>query len=141
MRRFAAIVFALSAVAAAPAAQQSIVGVWYEEANYGGSRVISVWDIKADGTYSSVYRRCLDTGEEDSHQEGNWTYTNGRMHTVSATSSLRYFTNEYQTISNDGRVWVYRAVSGDGYNTYGPVTFRDTRVTPDAKLPTCATTS
>lgn len=141
MRKLAAIVLALACVAAAPAAQQSVVGVWYEEANYGGSRVISVWDIKADGTYISVYRRCRPEGEEDSRQEGHWTYANGKMRTVAGTASLSYFVNEYETVSNDGRVWVYRATSGDGFNTWGPVTFRDLKVQPGARLPTCDTTS
>ena len=138
---FAAILIALSLVAAAPAAQQSIVGVWYEEAHYGGSRVISVWDIKADGTYHSVYRRCLPQGEQDSVQDGHWTYADGKMRTVSAKPNLSYYTNVYETVSNDGRVWVYRAISGDGFNEFGPVTFRDIRVTPGSKLPTCDTMS
>jgi hypothetical protein len=100
-----------------------------------------VWNIKGDGTYESVYRRCLPQGEDDSNAAGRWTYVNGRIKTVSATSALSYVVNEYETQSNDGRIWVYRAVSGDGYNTYGPVTFRDTRVQQGAKLPTCDTSS
>lgn len=143
MRALFAIAFAfVTASAVAADTQRSIVGVWYEEANYGGSRVISVWDLKADGSYESVYRRCLPQGgEADSASSGRWTYVNGRIKTVSPTAQLTYVVNEYQTESNDGRIWVYRAISGDGYDTYGPVTFRDTRVQAGAKLPTCDTTS
>ena len=135
-RATAAAGLALFLVAAAAPAEKSIVGVWYEDLTYGGARVISVWNIKSDGTFTSLYRRCLQKGESDSADFGEWTYANGRLRTKSLASGWPVL-NEYQTQSNDGHIWVYRGVAGDGFQKYGAVQFRDIRVGPDSKLPTC----
>jgi hypothetical protein len=126
---------------AAQAAQDSIVGVWYEDVTYGGSRVISVWDIKPDGTFTSVYRRCLPEGESSTSSTGTWTSVNGRTRTVTQGNGAWPVIDEYQTESNDGHIWVYRGAAGNGFEKYGPVRFRDIRVGPDSKLPTCDLTS
>lgn len=120
---------------AAAAAEPSIVGVWYEEADYGGSHVISIMTIRADGTYNAVYRRCLDQGALDSSSAGRWTYANRKLTMVEGNGRA----DEYQTESNDGRVWVYRGAAGPGFEKFGAVRFRDTRVGADSRLPTCDT--
>jgi hypothetical protein len=141
MRAFA-FVIVLLAMPAAQAAETSIVGDWYEEATYGGSRVISILRIKADGTYVGAYRRCAAGGPIDSISEGHWTVQGKR---VRMTTRSRFggadVWDDYETVSNDGRVWIYRAVAGNGFNTFGAVTFRDVKVTAESKLPTCDTIS
>jgi len=123
----------------AHAAQSSIVGDWYEEAVYGGSRTISVLHIKADGSFSAVYRTCLKHGELDNTDSGRWTEQNGkiRMMTDMANGVMSFAIDDYETKSNDGHIWVYQGVAGEGFAKYGPVTFRDVRVTADSKVPSC----
>jgi hypothetical protein len=141
MRAFFAFAFALLFAPTALAAEASIVGDWYEEAIYGGSRVISILRIKADGTYTGAYRRCAAEGPVDSVSEGRWTVQGKRVRmTVRSRFGLETW-DEYETVSNDGRVWVYRAVAGNGFNTFGAVTFRDVKITAESRLPTCDTLS
>lgn len=128
-----------AAVAAMPTTQQ-IAGVWYEEAHYDGARVISIADFHADGTYRFLFRRCLDAHQEqDTVETGHWTYANGRMKTVPDLPTMA--TNEYQTDSFDGRVWQYHHAAGFMFEVDGPLKFRDIRVQPGARLPTCDATS
>lgn len=134
MRRVMGMIAGLLLIAAA-AAEQSIVGTWYEEADYGGSHVISILTIRADGTYSAVYRRCLQQTAVDSSGSGRWTYANRRLRMTERDGTA----DEYVTESNDGRVWIYRGASGPGFQKFGAVRFRDTRVGPDSQLPTCDT--
>jgi hypothetical protein len=127
-------------VSAAAATEQSIAGVWYEEAHYDGARVISIADFHVDGSYRFLFRRCRDGGQEqDTVETGYWTHTNGRLKTVPDIPGMA--TNEYQTDSYDGRVWEYHHVAGYMFEVDGPLKFRDIRVQPGAKLPTCDTTS
>lgn len=130
---------ALPAAAAAPTTQQ-VVGVWYEEAHYDGSRVISIADFHADGTYKFLFRRCLGVGREQNTVEtGRWIYSNGHMKTVPDITAMA--TNEYDTDFYDGRVWEYHHVGGYRFGVDGPLKFRDVRVQAGAKLPTCDATS
>ena len=124
-------------VAPVLAAEQSIVGTWYEDVTYGGQRVISVWTLKADGTFAGLYRHCLPQhGEQDTTSSGHWTYASGHLRTREESGTWP-IVDEYQTESNDGHVWVYRGVAGPDYVTYGPVRFRDLKVEPGSKVPTC----
>lgn len=139
MWRSVAILLGMLAAAQAHAAEPSIVGVWYEDVIYGGSRQISIWVIKPDGTFTSLFRHCLPPPQEetDSTASGRWTYANGRVRTMETSAAGWPIVNEYQTESNDGHIWVYRGVAGDGYMRYGAVRFRDVKVEPGSKLPTC----
>jgi hypothetical protein len=142
MRAVLGLLFALLFVPAALAAEASIVGDWYEEVTYGGSRVISILRIRPDGTYTGVYRRCAEQGPVDSVTEGRWSYQNRRLRMTSRRPlSVAEIWDEYETESNDGRIWVYRGVAGNGFSQYGAVKFRDVRITPDSKLPACDTIS
>lgn len=137
-----AVIVMVCCLAAAPAAaaEHSIVGVWYEEAKYGGHSVISVADIKADGTYSVTFRHCLMRGEQDTYEIGRWSYANGIMR-LDRYGAQGYFTSAYQTDSLDDRTWTYHLVSGPGLSAFGPLRFRDTRVEPGAKVPSCDVSS
>jgi hypothetical protein len=142
MRAILALVFTFVFVPAAIAAEASIVGDWYEEATYGGSRVISVLRIRPDGTFSGAYRRCAANGPIDTVSEGRWTYQNRRLRmTFRSRFGAAEVWDEYETESNDGRIWVYRGVAGNGFSQYGAVMFRDVKITPDSKLPACDTIS
>ena len=100
------LVFALLCVPAAMAAEATIVGDWYEEVTYGGSRVISILRIRPDGTYTGVYRRCTEHGPIDSMTEGRWTYQNRKVRmTWRRPLSVADVWDEYETESLDGRVW------------------------------------
>ena len=136
-RTLAGAIVCLLLAGGAAAAEQSIVGVWYEDVTYGGSRVISVLEINPDGTYQSVHRRCLNPGEQDTADAGHWTYANGHLRLSAMGNDGWPVVDEYQTESIDGRVWVYRGVAGHGFQLYGPVKFRDLKVVPGAKLPSC----
>jgi hypothetical protein len=126
---------------AAGAAEQSVVGRWYEEARHSGTRVLSIADIKADGTYTVEFRDCTANGPVDYVVAGHWTYANGVFRITKERNGMVYAVDEYRTESNDGSVWEYRIVSGWGFNRYGPVKFRDVKVTAESKLPTCDTLS
>jgi hypothetical protein len=142
MRAFLTLAFLLQFMPAALGADASIVGDWYEEVTYGGSRVISILRIRPDGSYTGVYRRCAQEGPVDTVSEGRWTYHSRRLRmTVQSRSGGPDVWDEYETESNDGRVWIYRGVAGNGFSQYGAVKFRDVRITPESKLPTCDTIS
>ncbi|HWA31197.1 MAG TPA: hypothetical protein VG867_08860 [Rhizomicrobium sp.] len=128
---------------AALAVQQSIVGDWYEEAEYGGYRTISIGHFRADGTFTVEFRRCLRPGEMDDTDTGSWTYANGdlRMTTQTRDGFWVFDIEDYQTVSNDGRSWIYKSVSGSAVERYGRIVFHDIRVTPDSKVPSCDLTS
>jgi hypothetical protein len=129
--------------AAAQATEMSVVGDWYEDTVYGGERTIAVGHFKSDGSFSVDFRRCLKQGELQHTDTGHWVYANGKLRmTTEASNGFWIFDIEdYETISNDGRIWVYKSVAGPGFRQYGPVQFRDIRVTPDSKAPSCDLTS
>jgi hypothetical protein len=130
---------ALSARAATP----SIVGDWFEDETYGGARTIAVGHFKPDGTFSVDFRTCLKKGFLDHTETGLWNYTGGKLEMTTQTNNgfWVYDTEDYQTISNDGHLWIYKSTAGSGFQEYGQVTFRDVRVEPDAKPPGCDLTS
>ncbi len=136
MRRLPILATALLLGGAAAAAEQSVVGTWYEDVTYGGARVISVWTLRADGTFTGLYRHCLEHGERDTASQGHWTYANGRLRTREE-SGYWPIVDEYQTVSNDGHVWVYDGVAGPDFVAYGRVRFRDLKVEPGSRVPTC----
>lgn len=130
------------AATAFPSPQQ-IIGVWYEESWHRGPRIISTATIRADGTVTALFRTCTPQGQGiDTFWQGRWTYANGLLR-IAILNSAGQVTgvDEYQTESFDGRIWVYRLISGPGFNRVGPVRFRDTRVTAESRLPTCQTVS
>jgi hypothetical protein len=48
---------------------------------------------------------------------------------------------DYQTISNDGKVWVYKSIAGDAFQEFGQITFRDLKVVPTSTMSGCDLTS
>ena len=124
---------------AARAAGNSIVGNWYEEATYGGYRTISIAHFHGDGTFTVEFRRCLHPGELDSTDTGTFTYAGGTLRMITQTRNgfWTFDIEDYRTSSNDGQVWVYKSVSGPGVEQYGHLVFRDVRVTPASKVPSC----
>jgi hypothetical protein len=136
---FALLIATLSFLPAARAAEASIIGVWYEEVTYGGSRNISIMRLNKDGSFSATHRQCLKHGYRDDAESGRWEYQGDRLRLITnkvgtmATEAV----NDYRTESNDGRVWVYRGIAGPGFMRYGPVSFRDVYVTKDSELPNC----
>ena len=140
--------FALPALlllaAAAPAAKPSVAGIWYEEATYpDGTLVISIADLRPDGTYTATFRHCLPQGQQDRVQVGHWSYANGMMHLTKEYEPYHfvYATEDYQTESFDGHVWTYKLVKSSDPFAVGPGEFRDTLVAPGAKVPDCNATS
>ncbi|HEY2034086.1 MAG TPA: hypothetical protein VGH02_10415 [Rhizomicrobium sp.] len=123
----------------AQAAEKPIVGDWYEEATYGGYRTISIGHFHADGTFTVEFRKCLQPGELDNTDTGHYTYENGhlRMITEARDGFWTLDIEGYQTSSNDGQMWIYKSTSGDAVAKYGPILFKDVRVTPTSKVPTC----
>jgi len=119
------------------------IGYWYEEAHYGGQRVLELLHIKPDGTFSSHHRICIPHHPEEDDNSGYWSYESGKMRlTTTRIDGLpTYSADNYLTESYDGQIWAYRAIGGDAYKIYGPVRFRDVRVTADSKLPACDLTS
>jgi hypothetical protein len=136
---YAVLLAGLFSLSAARAAQPSIVGDWFEDAFYGGSRVIALLHIKADGTFQGEYRTCLPHGVEDSTDAGQWSYADGGTRWI--TKSLDGVVDEYRIESNDGRLWIYTGAAGAGFVRYGAVRFKDVRVTADSKMPNCDLTS
>jgi hypothetical protein len=124
---------------AAHAATPSIVGDWFEDETYGGQRTIAVGHFKADGSFAVDFRTCLKKGFLDHTEAGTWTYTGGKLEMTTQTNNgfWVYDINDYQTVSNDGHLWVYKSSAGPGFQEYGPVTFRDVRVGAGSKPPTC----
>lgn len=124
---------------AAQAAEQSIIGDWYEEAVYGGYRTISISHFRADGTFTVEFRKCLQPGELDNTDTGHFTYANGklRMITEARDGIWTLDIEDYETASNDGRAWTYKSVSGPAVERYGHIVFKDIRVTPSSKVPSC----
>ena len=144
MRLGYAVLFASAvALSTGHAAEQSIVGDWYEDENYGGQRTIAVGHFKEDGSFSVEFRTCLKQGSLDHTDTGHWTYANGRLRmTTEANNGFwTYEIEDYQTLSNDGHVWIYKSMAGPAFQQYGTVTFHDVRVTPDSKAPSCDLTS
>ena len=139
---FAAAALTAGAVHAAASAshEQSIVGTWYEDVNYGGQRVISVWTLKPDGTFDGLYRHCLEHGEEDTRSTGHWTYAEGHLRTVTE-GGYWPVVDEYDTESNDGHIWIYKGAAGSNFLLYGAVRFRDIKVEPGSTVPACQTIS
>ena len=130
---------ALLTFAGVQAAVPSIVGTWYEEAHYGGSEIISILQINPDGTYTSTHRQCLKRGHVDDRDDGRWEYDGKtlRLATRNVDGTADGYVNEYRTDSIDDRIWVYVGVAGPGFRHFGPVRFRDVRVTKDSKVPDC----
>lgn len=133
----------LLAAAAPLPTPQTIVGIWYEEAKYpDGHFVISIADIRADGSYVATFRHCLELGHSDTVQRGHWSYANGFMHITKELSGVAYASEDYKTTSFDGHVWEYDFVSGSGTTgANGPGHFRDTRVAAGGRMPDCGATS
>lgn len=131
-------------VSSAAAATSSIVGDWFEDETYGGGRTIAVGHFKADGSFSVDFRECTKPKPKDHTEAGTWTYANGKLELTTASGAggfLSYDVEDYQTLSNDGHLWVYKSTAGPLFNIYGPVTFRDERVLPGSKPPGCDLTS
>jgi hypothetical protein len=126
-------------VSAAHAATPSIAGDWFEDETYGGQRTIAVGHFKADGNFSVDFRVCLKKGFLDHTETGFWTYSGGKLTMTTQTNKGMWVndTEEYQTVSNDGHLWIYKSTAGSGFQDYGQVTFRDVRVEPGSKPPTC----
>ena len=124
------------------AAQNSMVGDWFEESTHQGPRIISIATIRPDGTLTARFRRCLPGGALDSAWNGRWTYTNGimRVSILNAAGAV-VSVDDYKTDSFDGRIWTYRLVKGPGFDRWGEVKFRDVRVTPESRMPECDTLS
>ena len=124
---------------AAHAAEKPILGDWYEEATYGGYRTISIAHFRADGTFTAEFRKCLQPGELDNTDTGHYTYADGhlRMITEARDGFWTLDIEDYQTASNDGRIWVYDSTSGPAVEHYGHIHFKDVRVTPTSKVPSC----
>ena len=129
------ILFASIAHAATP----SIVGDWFEDETYGGQRTIAVGHFKPDGSFSVDFRECLKKGFLDHTETGTWTYSGGtlRMTTQTNHGFWVYDIEDYQTLSNDGHLWVYKSTAGTEFHQYGQITFHDVRVEPGSKPPTC----
>lgn len=123
----------------AHAADASIVGDWYEEAVYGGYRTISISHFRADGTFTVEFRKCLVPGELDNTDTGHFTYANGklRMITEARDGFWTLDIEDYETSSNDGQTWIYKSMSGPAVAHYGHIVFKDIRVTPSSKVPSC----
>ncbi len=134
-----ALIASLVTAHVAQAAEASIVGDWYEEAVYGGYRTISISHFRADGTFTVEFRKCLVPGELDNTDTGHFTYANGklRMITEARDGIWTMDIEDYETSSNDGRAWVYKSVSGPAVENYGHIVFKDIRVTPSSKVPSC----
>lgn len=139
MRRCLLFLAAFMMSGAAQAAEKSIVGDWYEEATYGGYRTISIAHFRADGTFTVEFRKCLRPGELDNTDTGTWTYGGGALRMITQTRDgfWTFDIEDYRTSSNDGQVWVYKSVSGPAVEKYGQIVFKDVRVTPTSKVPTC----
>ena len=139
MRAVVLVIVALLIPNVAFAVQQSIVGNWYEEATYGGYRTISIGHFRPDGTFTVEFRKCLRPGEMDDVDTGTWTYGNGNLRMITQVRDGFWVLDieDYQTISNDGRTWIYKSTSGSAVDRYGHITFHDIRVTPDSKVPGC----
>ncbi|HEY8947505.1 MAG TPA: hypothetical protein VIM56_01330 [Rhizomicrobium sp.] len=123
----------------AHAAEKSIVGDWYEEATYGGYRTISIAHFHADGTFVAEFRKCLQPGELDNTDTGHYTYVNGHLRMITETRDGFWTLDieDYQTTANDGLTWTYDSTSGSAVDRYGHLHFRDVRVTPTSKVPSC----
>jgi len=133
----------LALLAGAKASEPSIVGDWYEEATYGGGTTLALSHFRGDGTFTVIFRKCLKPAMLESTDTGTWTYVNGRLRMTTQTTNgfWTFDIEDYQTLSNDGKVWVYKSISGSAVQEYGTVTFRDIRVTHDSKMTGCDLTS
>ncbi len=136
---YAVLLAGLFSLSASQATQPTIVGDWFEETVYGGSRVIALLHIKPDGTFQGEYRTCLPHGAEDSTDAGQWNYADGGTRWI--TKTLDGVVDKYQIESNDGRMWIYVGAAGAGFARYGAVRFKDVRVTAGSKMPNCDLTS
>lgn len=144
MRARAAFLLASAlAVSSAHAATPSIVGDWLEDETYGGGRTIALGHFKADGSFFVDFRECVTPKPIDHTETGTWTYAGGKleMTTTLDNSFLSYDVEDYQTVSNNGRLWIYKSTAGPRFERYGPVTFHDERVDPGSKPPSCDLTS
>lgn len=128
---------------AAQAAETSIIGDWFEDEFYGGQRTIAVAHFVGDGTFSVDFRTCLKPGFLDHTETGHYTYSGGALHMTTETNNgfWTYSIEEYRTISNTGKLWIYKSVAGDNFKAFGEVTFHDVRVGAGSKPPTCDLTS
>ncbi len=128
---------------AAHAAESSIVGDWYEDETYDGHRNQALAHFHADGSFTVQFRECYKTGALDRVDTGHYAYSGGmlRMTTETHDGFWVYVIDDYKTLSNDGRKWIYKSVAGLGFQQYGSITFHDIRVTPDSKMPACDLTS
>jgi hypothetical protein len=131
------------AVSSARAAEPSIVGDWFEDETYGGQRTIAVGHFKPDGTFSVDFRTCLKKGVIDHTETGQWTYSGGRLQMMTQTNNGLWVSDveDYQTVSNNGQLWIYKSVAGESFQELGQVTFHDARVEAGSKPPTCDLTS
>jgi hypothetical protein len=143
--RGAGFLFAICAVivSVAHASEPSIVGDWFEDETYGGQRTIAVGHFKPDGSFSVDFRTCLKKGFLDHTETGQWTYSAGKLEMMTQTDNGFWVSDieDYQTLSNNGKLWVYKSTAGSGFQQYGSITFRDVRVEKGSKPPDCDLTS
>jgi len=130
-------------ISSAHAATPSIVGDWFEDETYGGQRTIAVGHFKADRSFSVDFRTCLKKGVLDHTETGTWTYAGSKLEMTTQTNNglWVYDIEDYQTVSYNGHLWVYKSTAGDGFREYGQITFHDVRVEPGSKPPDCDLTS
>lgn len=124
----------------AHAATPSIVGDWFEDETYGGQRTIAVGHFKPDGSFTVDFRTCLKKGFIDHTETGTWTYDGKTLQMLTQTNNGMWVSDveDYQTVSNNGHLWVYKSTAGSGFQEYGQITFHDVRVEPGSKPPDCA---
>jgi hypothetical protein len=133
----------LLCASAAQAAETSIVGDWYEEATYGGATTIALSHFHADGTFSVTFHKCAKPQAIEHVDTGTWTYEGGKLRMITQVSNSIWTMDieDYQTISNNGKVWIYKSTGGDAFSEYGQVMFRDLKVAPASTMSGCDLTS
>lgn len=133
----------LALATTAQAAETSIVGDWYEEATYGGATTIALSHFRPDGTFSVTFHKCLKPQAIEHVDTGTWTYEGGKLRMITEASNGIWTMDieDYQTISNNGKVWVYKSIAGDAFQEFGQITFHDLKVTPTSTMSGCDLTS
>ncbi|HXM00836.1 MAG TPA: hypothetical protein VN932_12975 [Rhizomicrobium sp.] len=140
-RNHGAAVLAALLLCAAPAnaAGKFPIGDWYGEGQPGDPNYHWLAHYKPGGVFEIVFRHCISGKALDDNEGGTWSYENGRdrISTLHIEGEATHYVDDYETISNTGRVWKYRMVAS--LNADAPIGFVFTAVRVDASfvLPQC----
>lgn len=127
---------------AAATYSRAAIGDWYGEGEPNSPQVKFLSHYGPDGTWTIQFRDCSSQPPLEQIESGTWSDASGKttIITTSVNGAPAYYTDSYQTVSNDGQTRRYRLVESNSLRDVGFV-FTAIRVNKDFALPDCRLTS